>query len=103
MVHQVRKRLQNCSNATSISNLYMVNMLGLIQVEIKHMSKFKAGSLKALFPFSREYIKVTNVIEYVCRSTLNMTNLNTVYKEGRSRLYHISGKDLIRQLQQVGN
>ena len=42
----------------------------------------------------REYIKVTDVIEYVRRSTLDMTNLNEAHKrEGRSRLYHIIEND----------
>ena len=36
------------------------------------------------------HIKVTDVIEHVRRSTLNMTNLNTLVhkRKGRSRLYH---------------
>ena len=37
-------------------------------------------NIKAWFPFglnSREYIKVIYMIEYVRRSTLNITNLNT--------------------------
>ena len=47
-----------------------------------------------LVPFSREYIKVTDVIEYVRRSTLSMTNLNTAHKrQGTSRLYHIVEND----------
>ena len=38
----------------------------------------------------RQHIEVTDVIEYVRRTTLNVTNLNTVHKrEDRSRLYHI--------------
>ena len=37
---------------------------------------------------------MTDVIEYVRRSTLIMTNLNTVHKrKGRSRLYHIVEND----------
>ena len=39
---------------------------------------------KASFPFSgsyREYIKVTYAIEYVHRSTRNMTDLNTAKKK----------------------
>ena len=40
---------------------------------------------------SRAYQSVCeHMIEYVRRSTLNMTNLNAAYKrKGRSRLYHI--------------
>ena len=45
---------------------------------------------KVHFPFSREYIKVTDVIGYVRRSTLNMTNLNTAHK--RSTIYNMSGR-----------
>ena len=49
------------------------------------------------FPFScecHEYNKVTDVIEYVRRSTLNMTNLNAAHKrKGRSTLYHIVQND----------
>ena len=40
---------------------------------------------KAQFPFCpecREFIKVMGVIEYVRRSTLNMTHLNTFLKSG---------------------
>ena len=37
---------------------------------------------------------MTDVIEYVHRVTLNMTNLNTVHKR-RSRLYHIVENDFI--------
>ena len=37
---------------------------------------------------------VTDVIDYVRRSTLNMTNLNTTLKrKGRSELYHIVEND----------
>ena len=37
---------------------------------------------------------MTDVIEYVRRSTLNMTNVNTAHKrKGRSRLYHIVEND----------
>ena len=39
----------------------------------------------------REYIKLTDVIEYVRRSTLNMTNLNTAQKrKGKFRRYHFA-------------
>ena len=39
-------------------------------------------------------MKVTGVIEYVRRCTLNTTNLNTVHKrQGRSGLYHIVEND----------
>ena len=46
------------------------------------------------FPFSREHIKVTDVMEYMRRSTLHMTNLNTANKRKcRSSLYHIVEND----------
>ena len=51
---------------------------------------------QARFPFSREYIKVTDVIEYVRRSALNMTtNLNTARERiERLRLYRIVEHDI---------
>ena len=43
-------------------------------------------------------MKVTDVIEYVRRTTLNSTNLSTTHKrKDRSRLYHIVENDLLRQ------
>ena len=64
---------------------------------------------KAWFPFIHNchtYVKVTNVIEYVHRSTLNMTNLNTNTahkKKDRSRLYvgTSSKTTSLQQLQQM--
>ena len=54
------------------------------------------SNFKAQFPFGdecRNYIKVTDVIEHVRRSTHKMTNLNTAHKrKGRSSLYHIAEK-----------
>ena len=44
----------------------------------------------------REYIKVTDVIEYTRRSTLNFTNLNTAHKrKGRSKLHQIVENDFV--------
>ena len=59
--------------------------------------RYEVSLIKRSFHFnSRECIKVTDVIEYVRRSTLNMTNLNTAHKrKGRSTLYHIVENDFV--------
>ena len=42
----------------------------------------------------REYIEVADVMEYVHRSTINITNLTTVHeRKGRSTLYDIVRND----------
>ena len=52
---------------------------------------------KSQFPFSHkclQYVKVTDMIEHVRRSTLIMTNLNTTHKsKDNFRLYHIVEND----------
>ena len=46
--------------------------------------------LRPGFHLAVSVIKMTDVIEYVRRSTLNMTSLHTAHKrKDRSRLYHV--------------